>query len=473
MKPMALAPGMSFVAKFLEWLAAPMLFLWLATAFFGLFMMAGAAERPYDEELGDLALAVASRVEPTGKDDVSLRLATDAQRWLATDRVDQLNYAIRREDGVLLSGEAEVSPVPGAMEARGPTFHGGVVGGEPVRIASVTVAHPARPEARIVVQVAETLNKRQRLARQLHAQSLVPQLFVLAGAFALVWYGLGYVIAPMQRLNALIDDRDSADLSPLPPAAAPPELQPLITAINGLMARLAASFEAQQRFIADAAHQLRTPLAGLRTQTELALAQRDPDALRESLVQLDVSTQRAIHLANRLLSLARAGTHASFVRQPVDLVVVARAAVADWVPRAVDLGIDLGLESPEPGVSAIVAGDPLLLRELLSNLVDNALRYTGRGGTVTVAVGGPPTCELSVVDNGPGIPEGAREQVLQPFARGAQLAVPGTGLGLTIVAEIARGHGATLTLLGNDGRPGLRAVVRFPPPEPPAGVGSW
>ncbi len=469
MKPLAIAPGMSFVAKFLEWLAAPMLFLWLATAFVGLFMMAGAAERPYDEELGDLAFAVASRVEPTGKDDSSLRLAADAQRWLATDRIDQLNYAIRRVDGVLLAGEAEVSPVPGAMEAAGPTFHGGVVSGEPVRIASVAVAHPLRPEARIVVQVAETLNKRQRLARQLHAQSLVPQLFVLAGAFALVWYGLGYVIAPMQRLNALLDDRDSADLSPLPPAAAPPELQPLITAINRLMARLAASFEAQHRFIADAAHQLRTPLAGLRTQTELALAQRDPEALRASLLQLDASTQRAIHLANRLLSLARAGTHTGFVRQPVDLVVVARDTVADWVPRAVDLGVDLGFEAPGAGVPALVAGDPLLLRELLSNLVDNALRYTGRGGTVTVTVRHAPACELVVVDNGPGIPEGERKDVLQPFARGTQSSVPGTGLGLTIVDEIARGHGAALLLLGNDGRPGLRAVVRFPVRETPAG----
>lgn len=469
MKPLAIAPGMSFVAKFLEWLAAPMLFLWLATAFVGLFMMAGAAERPYDEELGDLAFAVASRVEPTGNDDSSLRLAADAQRWLATDRLDQLNYAIRRADGVLLAGEAEVSPVPGAMEATRPTFHGGVVSGEPVRIASVAVAHPLRPEARIVVQVAETLNKRQRLARQLHAQSLVPQLFVLAGAFALVWYGLGYVIAPMRRLNALLDDRDSADLSPLPPAAAPPELQPLITAINGLMARLAASFEAQHRFIADAAHQLRTPLAGLRTQTELALAQRDPEALRASLLQLDASTQRAIHLANRLLSLARAGTHTGFVREPVDLVVVARDTVADWVPRAVDLGVDLGFEAPGAGAPALVAGDPLLLRELLSNLVDNALRYTGRGGTVTVAVREAPACELVVVDNGPGIPVHERKDVLQPFARGTQSSVPGTGLGLTIVDEIARGHGATLLLLGNDGRPGLRAVVRFPVRETPAG----
>jgi two-component system sensor histidine kinase TctE len=468
MKRLALAPGMSLVAKFLEWLAAPMLFLWLATAFVGLFMMAGAAERPYDEELGDLALALASRVEPTGQEDGSLRLAADAQRWLATDRIDQLNYAIRRDDGVLLSGEAEVSPVPGAMDASRPTFHGGVVGGEPVRIASVAVAHPLRPDARIVVQVAETLNKRQRLARQLHAQSLVPQLFVLAGAFALVWYGLGYVIAPMQRLNTLIDHRDSADLSPLPPAAAPPELQPLIAAINGLMARLAASFEAQHRFIADAAHQLRTPLAGLRTQTELALAQRDPDALRESLVQLDASTQRAIHLANRLLSLARAGTHASFGRQAVDLVVVARETVADWFPRAVDQGVDLGFEAPDAEAAAVVRGDPLLLRELLSNLIDNAIRYTGRGGTVTVLVGAPPACELVVVDNGPGIAEGERERLLEPFARGGHAAMPGTGLGLTIVDEIARGHGAKLELLANVAGPGLRAVVRFAPSEPPA-----
>ncbi len=463
--PSSFVPAVSFVAKFLEWLAAPLLFLWLATAFVGLFMMAGAAERPYDQQLSEMVEAIAARAVVTGDPDSPLTIAPEAVLWLASDRIDTVHYALRRADGRVVAGNADLPPVPGAMAATGPTLHGGVVDGEPVRIASLAIDDPARVGERVVVQVAETLNKRQRLARQLQAQSLLPQLFVLASAFVLVWYGLAYVIAPMRRLNAAIDDRGSADLSPLDPGAAPPELQPLIASINGLMARLAANFEAQRRFIADAAHQLRTPLAGLRTQTELALAVRDPAALHASLRQLEASTERAVHLANRLLSLARAGTHEHPAHVDVDLVALGREAVLDRVPQAVEGGIDLGFEAPEGSPRIVIRGDPLLLRELLYNLIDNAVRYTPCGGAVTVAVALHPAPTLAVADNGPGIPPAERERVLQPFYRGADNVVPGTGLGLAIVDEIARGHGAALRL-GEpaDGR-GTRVTVTFPSPE--------
>ncbi|MBK6602215.1 MAG: sensor histidine kinase N-terminal domain-containing protein [Betaproteobacteria bacterium] len=459
-------PAMSFVGKFLEWLAAPLLFLWLATAFVGLFVMAGAAEEPYDQQLADAAQAVAARIVATGDTQRPVALPPEAARWLANDRVDTVYHVIRRADGTVIAGDAELPPVPGALADPGPTFHGGVVDGAPVRVASVAVDDPARAGGRLVVQVAETLHKRERLARRLQMQSIVPQLFVLAGAFALVWYGLGYVIAPMKRLNALIDHRGSADLSPLDPGAAPPELQPLLASINGLMARLAANFETQRRFIADAAHQLRTPLAGLQTQTELALAQSDPAALRASLTQLEASTQRTVHLANRLLSLARAGTRQHPEHERVDLTELVRETVAGWVPQAVEQGVDLGVETAPDGGPVPVRGDPLLLREMLSNLVDNAIRYTGSGGSVTVTVVGAPARELVVGDSGPGIPAADRTRVLQPFFRGAHGPVPGSGLGLAIVDEIARGHGATLTLGDNEGRRGTRVTVRFPDPDP-------
>jgi two-component system sensor histidine kinase TctE len=453
---------MSFVAKFLEWLAAPLLFLWLATAFVGLFMMAGAAEVPYDEQLTDTVHAMASRVIPTGNADMPLMFASDAVLWLAADRIDSVHYALRRADGTVISGNADLPPVPGAMSEHGPTLHGGVVDGEPVRVASLAIDDPSRPGARVVVQVAETLNKRQRLARQLHAQSLLPQLFVLTGAFALVWYGLGYVITPMTRLRQAIDHRGSGDLSAVDPGAAPPELQPLIASINGLMARLAANFEAQRRFIADAAHQLRTPLAGLRTQTELALAEQDPTALRTSLRQLEASTERTVHLANRLLSLARAGTHQHPAQVEVDLVAVGKEAVLDWVPKAVERGIDLGFEAPVDCARIVVRGDALLLREMLSNLIDNALRYTPSGGAVTVAVAARPGPALIVSDSGPGIPVAERERVLQPFYRGVDNAAPGTGLGLAIVDETARGHGATVRVDEPPEGRGTCITVSFP-----------
>lgn len=465
--PSQFVPAMSFVGKFLEWLAAPLLFLWLATAFVGLFVMTGAAEEPYDQQLADAARAVAARIVATGDTGRPVKLPPEVALWLAGDSIDTVYHAIRRADGTVVASDAELPPPPGVLALAVPTMHGGVVDGEPVRVASVAIDDPSRPGSRLVVQVAETLHKRLRLARRLQMQSIVPQLFVLAGAFVLVWYGLGYVVAPMRRLNALIDRRGSSDLSPLDPGAAPPELQPLIASINGLMTRLAANFEAQRRFIADAAHQLRTPLAGLRTQTELALAQRDPEALRASLAQLEASTQRTVHLANRLLSLARAGTQQHPAHERVDLTALARDTVTDWVPRAVEQGIDLGFEAGPDNDAVEVRGDPLLLREMLSNLVDNAVRYTGAGGSVTVRVTGAPAGELSVADSGPGIPAADRERVLQPFFRGAHGSAPGSGLGLAIVDEIARGHGATLTLGDNHGQRGTRATVRFPPPGDP------
>jgi two-component system sensor histidine kinase TctE len=166
-----------------------------------------------------------------------------------------------------------------------------------------------------------------------------------------------------------------------------------------------------------------------------------------------------------LLSLARAGTHEHPAHADVDLVALGRETVLDWVPRAVEGGIDLGFEAPEGSPRTVIRGDPLLLREMLSNLIDNAVRYTPCGGAVTVAVALHPAPMLTVADNGPGIPPAERERVLQPFYRGADNAAPGTGLGLSIVNEIARGHGAALRVGESAGGRGTCVTVTFPPPD--------
>jgi two-component system sensor histidine kinase TctE len=343
------------------------------------------------------------------------------------------------------------------------SLHGGVIGDDAVRIAAIAVPLPGT-DAPGVLQVAETLARRQDLASDLRTESFVPQLLLLFGAFVLVWYGLAYVIAPMRRLKRAIDKRGSLDLRPIDPTHAPTELMPLIGSVNALLERIEENFETQRRFIADAAHQLRTPLAGVRSQTELALSESDPAALRQALQRLDQASARAIHLANRLLALARAGTVHAPAHVDIGLAQVARAMAGEMAPRAIERGIDFGLEVDPGAAAAHVRADPLLIGELVSNLVDNAVRYTPPGGAVTLGVRteAEGRVAVEVCDTGPGIPVQERERVFDPFFRGADAPSGGTGLGLAIVRAIADAHGARIDVADGPEGHGTRIRVSFP-----------
>jgi len=278
-----------------------------------------------------------------------------------------------------------------------------------------------------------------------------------------VWYGGGRGLAPLSDLRRDIEQRAPRDLSPLSESPVPSEVQPLIHAMNGFLERLSASISAQQRFIADAAHQLRTPVAGLKTQTELALRQTQAIEARATLDQLHAATDKLTRLINQLLSLARAEPDARRAGEPgqINLSELARELTTEWVPRALAQGIDLGFDGPSDG--AFIDGDAFLLREMLTNLLDNAVRYTHSGGHVTVRVAiEREAIVLGVEDNGPGIPESERERVFERFYRVLGTGVEGCGLGLSIVREIALRHRADITLdAGADGK-GTRVRVRFP-----------
>jgi two-component system sensor histidine kinase TctE len=301
----------------------------------------------------------------------------------------------------------------------------------------------------------------------------------------LVWLALARGIAPLNELQQRIRRRESSDLSPIDEREAPEEVSPLVRAINDLLMRLDQSLAAQKHFLADAAHQLKTPLAGLRTQAELAqreidAGENDPRAVKRSLQQIALSSQRAAHMVNQLLAMARAEDkeHASH-RQSVNLARLATETVRDFVPKAMEKRIDLGYEGPDSGQSLPVRGHALLLREMIRNLVDNALQYTPAGGTVTVRVMDDPFGQvvvLQVEDSGPGIPAAEREQVFQPFYRSLGTDVDGSGLGLAIVREIVQQHAAEITLEDANLRyrsgvtdqaaapfgPGALFTVRFP-----------
>jgi two-component system sensor histidine kinase TctE len=394
-----------------------------------------------------------------------------AAEVLRADDADRVYFQVLGARGEFIAGHREL-PVPdeNASPPRQLKYRDDEVDGEPVRVAYVWLpATGLEGELPPLVQVGETLDKRARLATEIIKGVIVPQFVVLPLAVLLVWFALARGIQPLSELQQRIRRRESHDLAPLPVGDVPEEVAPLVTAINDLLARLDESMSTQRHFIADAAHQLKTPLAGLRMQAELAqreiaAGQHDPRALEQSLENIARSSERAAHMVNQLLSMARAESKA-LARQPepVDLPEMARETVRDFVPRAMEKRIDLGYEGPEGSdtLHGSMYGHPVLLRELVRNLVDNALHYTPDGGTVTVRVVDDPFGQvlvLQVEDTGPGIPEAERALVLQPFYRALGTNVDGSGLGLAIVQEIAQQHGAELSI--TDARPRSSAAAQ-------------
>jgi two-component system sensor histidine kinase TctE len=322
---------MSTFFKYFGWLVGLLAFVWLAMTSAMEFIVRSAVDAPYDEKLVDTARAMADeiRMTPSG-----VMVRPGAVQLLRSDRKDNVYFALRDSAGEVLEGDGDMPPVIVTRGTPETAVQSGAIRDQPVRVASIQVADPRSNDAKLTVQVAETLNKRRALVESLRTPSvLLPQVVVMFGAILIVLYGFAYVVGPMRRLKESIDRRDSSDLAPLDADAAPRELRSLIESINGLMARLSTSMEVQRRFIADAAHQLRTPLAGLRSQTELALGERDPATMRRTLERLAAGTERATALANRLLTLARAGTYVRSKQTDVDLVALAKDVIADHLPR--------------------------------------------------------------------------------------------------------------------------------------------
>ncbi|HYM41642.1 MAG TPA: ATP-binding protein [Steroidobacteraceae bacterium] len=315
-----------------------------------------------------------------------------------------------------------------------------------------------------VIQVAQPMSVREHQAVQLALRTLAPFALLLPLLAALIWLAVGQALKPLERLTGLVKVRRVGALEPLPDAALPDEVQPLVGALNDLLARLNAALERERAFMADAAHELRTPLTALHLQVDMLARASGETERSAAMEQLSAGVQRAIRLVEQMLALAREEPRTPARHVPVDLESLAREVVAELVPLADARRIDLGLSQARP---LTVSGDREALRTLLRNLIDNAVRYTGEGGRVDVTVedGGSPAAaraQLTVTDSGPGIPPEERTRVFDRFYRRAGTALPGSGLGLAIVKAIADAHGAGLTLTsGPEGR-GLRVVVTFP-----------
>ncbi len=485
----------SLFGEILDWMLAPLLLLWPMSLGLTWVVAQTIANRPYDRELANVvrALAQQSEVQDTSTTPLALLRRTEIERTVALltrdDDEDRSYYQVLGRRGELVAGAAGLD-VPGDNAAPGGTevrFRDDAIGDEPVRVAYLWLPDDAAPpgaHGKALVQVAETLGKRSRLATEIIKGVILPQFVILPLAVLLVWFALARGIRPLAQLQQRIRQRESTDLSAIAEGDVPDEVAPLVRAINDLLQRLDHGIAAQRHFLADAAHQLKTPLAGLRMQAELAAREidsgrNDPASMKHALRQIAHSTQRASHMVNQLLALARAEDAGQALRrQPVDLTAVTRAVVRDFVPRAIERRIDLGFEGPEASSSTRLQAEPVLLGELVRNLVDNALHYTPAGGTVTARVAPDRLGRgvvLQVEDTGPGIAPEDREAIFRSFYRAPDNPVEGSGLGLAIVREVAERHGAEVTVTdarprGPGVSPGAIFTVRFPLARPPSPV---
>jgi two-component system sensor histidine kinase TctE len=306
---------------------------------------------------------------------------------------------------------------------------------------------------------ADDLRKQAQLRQAvLRALVLMEAVFAIASV-GLIWFSVGNGLRPLHRLRADLDARDASELAPLDPARVPSELEPVVLAFNGLLDKVGDGARARQDFLANVAHQLRTPLAGLKTQLEWLQARHAEPDTAQSVRLMQAATERMIRQTNQLLSLARAEPH-HFEKarlEPVALDTLVQDAVQGLVEHAARKDIDLGFDL-QP---AHILGDRFLLRDLIDNLIDNAIRYTPPGGTVTVACGSDGEGSFfSVEDNGPGIPAARRTDIFSRYVRLDDKS-HGSGLGLAIVCDIARVHGAQLSVGDVAGPHGVVLTVRF------------
>ena len=447
MKPPGPHHGLSLKRLLLLWLLLPQLLLWLVGGALTYRIALRYAEKGVDQSLTQSVLSLTRQVKPVGSG-LLIDFPRAAQDIIEQDPKDRVSYMVSSPPGSFLLGNGKFpDPRPGPPPSPGePLLYNAHMDGKPMRVAllEVNYGEPNSPQ-RMRVQVAKSLTVQQRIAAGLVADILTPLLVLGLVLSVLVYGGISRGLRPLKRLQAQLGDRREPSLSALAPiemTEAPQEVHALAGAVNQLLSAVRRSLGQEKRFLNDAAHQLRTPLAGLISQTELALTETDPQALRERLGKVLSGAQRSAHLVHQLLSLAR--NEAEVKLQTLDAAALAREVARDWTPRALAAGIDLGYEGDD---SLLIEGEKLLLHEALSNLLDNALLYAGSGSMVTLRVSRHDTVAvIEVEDNGPGLSPADLLHVFERFWRASSLP-GGCGLGLAIVNEIAHRHGGQATAL--------------------------
>jgi two-component system, OmpR family, sensor histidine kinase TctE len=472
----------SIFSEMLDWLLVPLLVMWPISFIAAYFIAFDIANQPYDRALEDTTRALIDQVTYINNN-VVIALPNPETNILRADDVDIISYRITADDGTTLAGatgDSRISVIPLDEERYSRNtihFRDILIDGQEARCAFVfTSLNSQTQRAFALVQVAETKNKRNQLATRIAAFAMALLFIAMPTAVLLLWFGLTRGLRPVLTLRERFNNRLPNDLSAIDPHEVPDELRPMIATLNRQLAKVRGNLQAQQRFVADAAHQMRTPLAGLKTQAELALSLDQTEQTRNRLLQITSSADRAAHMINQLLALARADNRTNnspnlsddtdlrtTPLELIDLGQIAREATVSYVDSALEKSIDLGYEDV-PGRHR-VQGDAALLRELINNLIDNAIKYTPVNGQITVRIlrdsSHTRSLLLQVEDTGIGIPPGDREQVFERFYRVLGTGEAGSGLGLAIVRSIALFHNASVTVSGNEKGQGSVFEVRF------------
>jgi two-component system sensor histidine kinase TctE len=444
----------SISRQLILWLAIPLMLVALCGALIHYFNNVAPVVISSDRRLKDAAISLIAHVS-VKQGQVALDLNPYVKPFLPS--ADSVNYALRDSQGRLLAGDEQLPPV--AMGGEGTELLAlAQLDGRSVRTLTTRFTTAAGPLTLTVADIRKTSEPEARLGLM---STLLWDFVQLDITLVLVWVGIQLGLRPIRRLRDEIASRSPLDLRPIVETSVPREIAPVVVTLNRLFGMLRSSVQSQQQFIADTAHQLRTPITGMQAQLGLLVAEPAAQPIQARLLALQEGVKQLAHAANQLLTLARADPSANISarNQTVDLQATVNEVAAKFFDRALQATIDLGVET----TPALIRADPSLLDDLVSNLVDNALKYTPAGGSVTASAGeknGRPY--LSVVDTGPGIPEGERQRVRQRFYRMPNSRGHGSGLGLAIVDEIARLYDASMTIESGANGAGTRVLIQFP-----------
>lgn len=423
-----------------------------------------ALEKELGADLYSSVEDIADYLSRSGTDAKDFELLENASRILLNDEGDKIYYSVTNDDGLLLSGSKDlVDQTKNQPTLSDPAFFSVEIHGTQFRVVRSTVrlVHALNTQ-NLHIQVAATLNRRNALANKILVGIVIPQLILVLVSFLIISVSVKKGLAPLAVLQNAVSKRSEQNLSPIDLPNIPEEVSLVADSVNQLMKQLQNLISGQNRFIADAAHQLRTPLAGAQAQLELAELESNPLVLKSILLKVHQSLDRLLHTVNQLLVLAKSQPEAMAMIKmvPVDLNLITKEVALEMAPTAIQKKIDLGFEPS--ATPALFKGNAERLKELLYNLLDNAIRYTQNGGQITISINVTESIvELRVADNGPGIATEERDKIFDRFHRVMGSGQEGSGLGLAIVKEIANLHGASITILDEAAHQGLQVLICF------------
>ncbi len=444
--------------QLLRWLLYPLLTVLVVDTAVSFGLAGHFSKNAYDKALVEIGheLSLQIRKSEAG---ITLDLPEVARRLLLQDPQDKIFFELLDSNGRRIAGNEIPKASPDVTTSRNSVLlYDALIDDMPVRVVQLTLVDMSGA----TIRVAETKVKRTEMAQQIIASVMLPQVVLIVLVGLLVPFGVMRGLTPLKSLERAITERSERDRSPLDESSVPGEVIPVVTSMNNLLARLDAVLKVQSRFVADAAHQLKTPVAALSAYVELLKRSQSADEREKITSKLTEAVERMSRVVSQLLALAR--NDANEVRQPdfqaIDLNILLLEICSEWVPQAIKRGVDLGFEADVN--SALIVGAPDRLRELFDNLIDNAIRYSKASGSVTVRVLGAPAPTVSIRDDAQTIPEAERALIFERFYR-LLGSGDGSGLGLAIAKDIAMLHQANIQI-DRDSVDGIgnNIVVTFP-----------